>query len=153
MPGIYEFVAKAPIFEGLDSAQLELIAACAEHKRVPAGTLVSRQGEAADRFFIIGEGTIALQVESPGSGPVQLLTLDQPEVVGWSWLFAPYRWLLDVRAVTDCHLITVDGIRLRGECDADHDLGYELVTRFGADAVVMTKDTWYQLINLTVPQD
>jgi CRP/FNR family transcriptional regulator, cyclic AMP receptor protein len=153
MPGIYEFVAKAPIFKGLDSAQLELIAACAGDERVPAGTLVGRQGEAADRFFIIGEGTIALQVESPGSGPVRLLTLDQPEVVGWSWLFAPYRWMLDVRAVTDCHLITVDGIRLRGECDADHDLGYELVTRFGAAAVVMTKDTWYQLINLTVRQD
>jgi CRP/FNR family cyclic AMP-dependent transcriptional regulator len=84
---------------------------------------------------------------------VRLLTLDQPDVVGWSWLFAPDRWILDVRAVTDCRLIAVDGARLRGECEADHDLGYELVTRFGADAVAMMKDTWYQLINLTVRQD
>jgi CRP/FNR family cyclic AMP-dependent transcriptional regulator len=153
MPSIHEFIAQAPIFEGLDSAQLDVIAACAESQSVAARTLVSRQGEAADHFFLMVDGTIALQVESPGSGPVRLLTLAQPEVVGWAWLFAPYRWQLDVRAITDCDLIVVDGSRLREQCEADHDFGYALVTRFGADAVIRMKDAWYQLINLTVRQD
>lgn len=150
MLGIYESMAKAPMFEGLEEGQLESMAAGAEELRVPAGTLVISRGEAAERFFLVGKGTIALEVESPGSGAVRVLTLHDSDVVGWSWLFTPYRWEVDARAVTDCHLIAVNGIRLREQCEVDHRLGYEIATRFAADALQRMKDSWYQILDLAV---
>jgi CRP/FNR family transcriptional regulator, cyclic AMP receptor protein len=150
MFSIYESIAKAPIFEGLEEGQLESIAAGAEELRVPAGTLVFSCGEAAGRFFLVGKGTVALEVESPGSGAVRVLTLHESDVVGWSWLFTPYRWEVDARAVTDCHLIAVNGVGLREECEVDRRLGYEIATRFGADALQRMKDSWYQILDLTV---
>jgi CRP/FNR family cyclic AMP-dependent transcriptional regulator len=150
MPIIYESIAKAPIFQGLDSEQLAFIAVGAEELTVAAGTLVLTQGEAAERFFLICDGSVALEIESPGSGAVRVLTFHEADVVGWSWLFAPYRWEPDGRAVTECRLITIDGVRLRERFEIDHRLGYAVAARFGADALLRARDGWYQILDLTV---
>ena len=58
-------------------------------------------------------------------------TIDAGEVVGWSWLFPPYRWHFDARAVdADVRAIAFDGACLRGKCEDDPALGYELMKRF-----------------------
>jgi CRP/FNR family transcriptional regulator, cyclic AMP receptor protein len=150
MPSSYQSIAGAPVFEGLAPEQLEFIADGAEEQTVTAGTFLLRRGEAAERFFLICEGRVALEVESPGSGAVQLLTLQPTDVVGWSWLFAPYRWEVDGRAVTDCRLIAIDGVRLRERFEIDSRLGYAVAVRFGADALLRAKDGWYQILDLTV---
>ena len=153
MPNIYESIAKAPVFEGLDPKQLEFIAAGAQEETVTAGTLVLTQGETAERCFLICDGSIALEIESPGSGAVRILTLHEGDVVGWSWLFAPYRWEADGRAVTDCRLIAIDGVRLRERFEIDNRLGYAVAARFCADALLRAKDSWYQILDLTVRND
>jgi CRP-like cAMP-binding protein len=150
MPSVYESIAAAPIFEGLESEQLEFIAGGAEEVTVTAGSLVLTQGETAERFFLIRDGVVVLEVDSPGSGAVRLLTLHEGDVVGWSWLFAPYRWEADGRAVTDCRLIAIDGVRIRERFDADPRLAYAVAARFGADALQRARDSWYQIIDLTV---
>ena len=57
-------------------------------------------------------------------------TLHAGDVLGWSWLFPPYRIRYDARAMEEVHAIAFDGACLRQKCDADHDLGYELMRRF-----------------------
>ena len=52
------------------------------------------------------------------------------EVVGASWLVAPYRTMFDARASTLVRAIGIDAACLRGKCDDDHDLGYEMMKRF-----------------------
>ena len=54
-------------------------------------------------------------------------TLDPGEIVGWSWLFPPYVWHFDARAVDDVRAVAFDGACLRGKCEADHGLGYDLM--------------------------
>ena len=63
--------------------------------------MLLREGEPAERFYLIRHGMVALEVDAPGRGPLVIETLDEGEVVGWSWLFAPYRWAMDGRAVGD----------------------------------------------------
>ena len=63
-------------------------------------------------------------------------TLDAGDVLGWSWLFEPYQVRFDARAVETVHAIAYDGACLRGKCEADPVLGYELIKRF---ARIMTE--------------
>ena len=49
-----------------------------------------------------------------------------------SWLFPPYRWQFDGRAVEPIRAIRLDGACLRGKCEADPRLGFELMKRFAA---------------------
>ncbi len=70
----------------------------------------------------------------PGAGPLVIETLHAGEVVGWSWLFEPYRWQFDARAQRADRGVAFDGACLRGKCEADHELGYQLMRRFAASA-------------------
>jgi hypothetical protein len=56
-------------------------------------------------------------------------------VLGWSWLFAPYYWRMDARAIEATNAIFFYGTRLRQEAEQDHDLGYELMRRVAAVAI------------------
>jgi CRP/FNR family transcriptional regulator, cyclic AMP receptor protein len=148
MRTIDQLIAESPTFEGLEKEQLEFIAGCAWNERIGAGTLMLREGERAERFYLIRHGTVSLEIDAPGRGPLLIQTLHDGEVVGWSWLFAPYRWAMDGRAITDCSVVTFDGTCLRNKCEQDHELGYELMKRFTANVIDRLQGTRMQLIDL-----
>ena len=61
--------------------------------------------------------------EQASGRAVVIETLDPGEIVGWSWLFPPYRWHFDARALSLVRATSFDGACLRGKCDDDTDLG------------------------------
>ena len=148
MRTLEQLIAQAPVFAGLERDHLELIAGCARNEHVSAGTLLLREGQPADRFFLIRRGAMALEVHAPGRGALVIETLQVGDVVGWSWLFAPYRWQLDARAVESCSLVAFDGACLRGKCEDDHELGYQLMRRFAANLVLRLQATRLQLLDV-----
>ncbi len=148
MRTIDQLIAESPTFEGLPKEQLELIAGCAWNERIAAGTLMLREGEHAERFYLIRHGTVSLEIDAPGRGSLLIQTLHDGEVVGWSWLFAPHRWAMDGRAITDCSVVAFDGTCLRGKCEADHELGYQLMKRFAANLIDRLQGTRMQLIDI-----
>lgn len=148
MQTLDQLIAQAPMFDGLTPAQLELISGCARNEHVIEGTMLLREGDPADRFFLIRRGSISLEVHAPGRGPLVIETLHPGDVVGWSWLFAPYRWQLDGRTLQPCDLIAFDGVCLRAKCSEDHELGYELMSRFAANLVERLQATRLQLLDV-----
>ena len=148
MRTIDELITDSPTFAGLEPAHLEFIAGCGRNERIAAGTMLMREGELAERFWLIRRGMVALELYVPGREPLVIETLEPGDVVGWSWLFPPYRWALDGRAQGECHLITFDGVCLRNKCDVDHDLGFALMSRFAADMVGRLQATRLQLADV-----
>lgn len=146
--GIDRLIQDAPAFAGLQPYQLKLVAGCAVNEHVRAGTLIAREGDAADRFFLIRAGQVALQLDVPGRGELTLQTMHAGEIVGWAWLFAPYRWQHDARATADCQLTAFDGACLRGKCETDHELGYALMGRFAASLAETLHATQLQLLDV-----
>ena len=45
-------------------------------------------------------------------------TLHDGDLLGWSWLFPPYRTVFDARALGDVRTVAFDGACLRGKCEA-----------------------------------
>lgn len=143
-----ELITDSPIFAGLESSQLELIVGCARNVHVPEDRLLLREGEPADLFYLIRRGRVALEVNVPARGTLLIETLDPGDVVGWSWLFAPYRWQLDGRTTESSELIVFDGACLRGKVEQDHELGYQLMKRFAANLVDRLQATRIQLLDV-----
>jgi CRP-like cAMP-binding protein len=148
MQRIEQLVEEASVFEGLEPAHMQLVAGCGSNEHVATGAFLLREGDPADRFFLIRRGTVALEVHAPGRGPLRIETLQAGEAVGWSWLFAPYRWQLDARALEPCDLIGFDAACLRGKCETDHELGYQLMRRFAANMVDRLQATRLQLLDV-----
>jgi CRP-like cAMP-binding protein len=148
MQTLDELVALSPVFAGLDDAQLDLISGCGRIAPFDGGERLFREGDPADTFFLVRRGRVALTTHVPGRGEITIETLEPGEVVGWSWLFEPYRWHFDARAVDDVGAIAFDGACLRGKCDADPALGYELMRRFAQVMIDRLQHTRTRLLDL-----
>ncbi|MEY4166677.1 MAG: cyclic nucleotide-binding domain-containing protein [Blastocatellia bacterium] len=143
-----QMIASHPFFGGLDESMLRSIAAGARQVELPAGETIFHQGESADRFYLVRTGRIALNIHTPRRGGHTIQTIEDGEILGWSWLFPPYRWRFDARVVEPVTAIEIDGRRLREQCDLDHDLGYELFRRFAALIGRRLESTRIQLMDL-----
>ena len=73
---------------------------------------------------------MSLEIASPYAGPLTIQTLGKGELLGCSWLFPPYRWHFDARALEPTDAVAVDGGYVRSQCEAKPALGYELMKRF-----------------------
>jgi CRP/FNR family cyclic AMP-dependent transcriptional regulator len=130
METLRPILAEHPFFKDLDPRHLDLVVGCASNVRFDAGKFIFRQGEEADQFYLIREGLVALEIFVPGRGAVTVQTLGEGEVLGWSWLVPPYRWMFDAHATELTRAIALDGKCLRNKSEQDHDLGYQLLKRF-----------------------
>jgi CRP/FNR family transcriptional regulator, cyclic AMP receptor protein len=148
MQSIAELIAVSPAFAGLEPHHLELISGCGGTARFDAGEPLFRRGDDADRFFLIRRGSVALELAVPEHEPITIETLHDGELVGWSWLFEPHRWMFDAQAVEETSVIAFDGVCLRSKCEADHELGYQLMRRFAAVLVDRLQATRFQLLDV-----
>ncbi len=137
-----------PFFAGLPPAHLGTLSGCAANVRIPAGAYLFREGQVAERFFVVRSGRVAVETFTPGRGPVAIESVDANEVLGWSWLFPPYRWHFDARAVSLVRALALDGVCLRRKCEEDPVLGYELLKRFASVVVSRLEATQLQLRDL-----
>lgn len=117
-------------FSGLSEPYSEIVADLAMDYEVKAGELLFRHGEAATRFYLVTHGRVAIELYAPGREPIVVEHIENDDVVGWSWLVAPYRWNFDARAVEPSSLIGVDAPALRARCNAEPAFGYEIIRRF-----------------------
>jgi CRP-like cAMP-binding protein len=130
MKTLSDLLAVHEFTRGLDAGARDLLAGCARNVSYPADTTIFREGGEANWFYLLRRGTVALEMRVPGRGRIAIQTLQEDEVLGVSWLFPPYRWSFDARAVTNVGAIAFDAACLRAKCEGDHELGYQLMARF-----------------------
>jgi CRP/FNR family cyclic AMP-dependent transcriptional regulator len=129
METLERVLGEHPFFKGLEKPYLELLAECASRVRFNAGEVIFRESEPSSLFYLIRHGKVAVETFSPNRGSIIIQTLGEGEVLGWSWLVAPYRRRFDARAVELTRAIALDGECVRGKCETDPHLGYELMKR------------------------
>jgi CRP/FNR family transcriptional regulator, cyclic AMP receptor protein len=151
METLEQILAQHPFFEALEPEYLKLLVGCASNVRFEAGAYIFRRGEQANQFYLLRQGRAALEIFSPQRPPIIIATLERDDVLGWSWVVAPYFWRLDARAVEPTRAIALDGKCLRTKCEENHDLGYELLKRFVHIVEQRLEATRLQLLDVYAP--
>jgi CRP-like cAMP-binding protein len=145
---IEQLLDQTPALQGLARAHRDTLAGCAKNCVFQPGERIMREGDPADAFYVIREGAVAIETEVPGRGAVVMQTLHDGELLGWSWLVPPYRTAFDARSLVTTHAIALDGACLRGKCDADPALGYDLMKLVSTVFVERLKDTRLRLLDI-----
>jgi CRP/FNR family transcriptional regulator, cyclic AMP receptor protein len=148
METIGDLLENHPFFAGLSPCVLELIAGCASNVHFDEGRHIFEQGEPASLFYVIRSGRVALEVHSPAKGPLIIDTMEGGEVLGWSWLIPPYQYFASARAVSPVRATALDGACLRGKCEDDTDLGYQLLKRVTTVMYHRLQSTRIRLLDL-----
>jgi len=98
-----------PIFAGLPVPRLEAAARALEPVPVTAGQVVIRQGDPADRFYVIGAGSLRVtQLPDEGEADVELRTLGPGDVFGEIGILRRSPRTASVTAATDGTLLALD---------------------------------------------
>ncbi len=143
-------LAAQPFLKGLPERYLEVLASAAIPVEFATGKQIFNEGGAANRFYLLTSGEVAL--ESSGDDrdderkPMLIETIGAGDVLGWSWMFPPYYWHFDARAISPVKAIFFYGSRLREQCEQDHDLGYELMRRTAEVVIGRLQATRRQLL-------
>lgn len=95
-----EILARVPLFATLEGRSLEAVATLAREEAAPAGTVLMREGEPADSFYVIVSGTV--HVERAGT-PVRSMT--DGGFVGEIALIERGVRTATVTCATDCRLL------------------------------------------------
>lgn len=100
-----------------------------------AGDLILREGGYADRFYLICEGKVQLELNTNGDVPTVLQVLGPGDVLGWSWLYPPFEWHFSARALAHCRAVELNGASLLIRAEEDPLFGYQLMKRISMQLV------------------
>jgi CRP-like cAMP-binding protein len=148
MKSIGDLLREQRIFHGLPDDTLDLIAGCGHNVRFGQDEKIIAANDPADSFYLVRSGRVAIEVDTPRRGPLVIQTIGSDDLLGVSWLLPPYRWNFDARAVEPTSAIEIDASCLRGKCDDDPALGYELFKRFAGLVRDRLQATRLQLVDL-----
>jgi CRP-like cAMP-binding protein len=148
MQTLEQELAGHAFFAGLRPEYVALIAGCGINVHFACDQHLIHEGTPADTFYVLRDGRVGLETAAPHQGVVTVETIEAGEVLGWSWLFPPYRWHFSGRALEPVRAIALDGACLRTKCESDPAFGYELMRRFAAIVIDRLQATRLQLLDL-----
>lgn len=122
-------IAEHPFFSGMNAGRLAEVVADAREVTFKPGEEIFHENAPANRFFLIQEGEVALESHAPGGPSVFVATIGPRDVLGWSWLVAPYLWHFSAQVVRPTKAIALNGANLLGLCEKDPAFGYDLMKR------------------------
>jgi CRP-like cAMP-binding protein len=129
-------IAAIRFLEGMNEQHIRVLAGCACRIHCEKDTIIFRQGETANRFYLIAEGAVELEAALQSrERRIVAGTIGRGGVLGWSWLFPPYEWQFTARALTQTYALFFYGTVLREQCETDPSLGFELFKRMGKEMV------------------
>ena len=147
MVSIEEELARTRMFRNLSPEQIKAIAQLGEEVEFADGRALMIEGDSADAFFLIRDGFVALEIQTP-TGAITIETLHNGDPVGWSWLFEPYLAHFDARSRGTTRAIKFDTAALRRRSAEDAQLGYELMRSFTSVIVERLHATRLQLLDV-----
>ena len=121
-------LGRQQFFRGIPWPQLEALAAVAACADFAAEEVIFREGEEANRFFLLLSGKVALETTAVARR-VQLQTIGVGEALGWSWVFPPFQWQFTARALEPVHAFFFHAPTLRQRLDEDPILGHAVMRR------------------------
>lgn len=148
---LLDLIARQSLFTGLNAEQHKVIRSLAMKVHYNPDEMIFREGDPANRFFIILKGYVSLEVRC-GEGTIPIRTLGPGDDLGWAWLFPPYFMHFGARAIGQVCALFFYGTRLREVCEEDHELGYALMKRV-AEILVQNLNTTRKLASQITPED
>jgi CRP/FNR family transcriptional regulator, cyclic AMP receptor protein len=122
-------ISTHPFVKGMRPEHLCMLASQGVRVRFDRDEPVLKDANVANRFYLIQEGKVALEIPMEESAPILIQTIGAGDELGWSWLFSEHYFHLDARAVEPTRAVAFFGPALLQQCIQDHDFGYELAMR------------------------
>lgn len=133
------------LFEGLSGSQINNLITIGNKTRIQAGRWLFREGDVADKIFILKEGAVELlttvdEVELPIT-----IVRDQGDCFGTSTMVPPHQYSLSARCAEDGMLLSIKKTELDKLLKADSELGHAIMANLAKHFLDRLKETRQEL--------
>lgn len=149
MNSLEHAIREHPFLKDLSDINFQALVDSAMQMEFAPGQIIFREGDLANRFYLIQSGKVVLETDEKDRQPTVIDTIGANDALGWSWLFPPFYWHFTARASEPTRAIFFYGTRLREQCEENHELGYELMRRMAAVVTKRLQATRRELLKFT----
>ncbi|MFI9151742.1 cyclic nucleotide-binding domain-containing protein [Streptomyces sp. NPDC053367] len=115
------------LLSALPPPQRERLMTLAREVSFPEDARIFEAGGTADRFWVIRSGAVSLDQRVTSLQRVTVASLGAGDLLGWSWLFPPYRWDFGAEAFSPVRAYEFQAQPVLALCEEDPQLGLTLV--------------------------
>lgn len=130
-----------PVFSGLTTEQLSLVAGHGSLRKCGAGEVLFREGEAGTEFFVILEGKVRISKMVPGIGEEALAILEPGAYFGEMALIDNTPRSADAIAHSSCRLWFIETRDLEELMFLNKELAYDLLWSFVRTLAARLRET------------
>ena len=125
-----EYLSAHEFFSDFSDDVLKFLCECSSMHQIKKGQILFLLGEDANKFYVILNGSISIQMPAIMGPTLEIQSVGKNQILGWSWLIAPYKWHFQTKAEEDTELLQFDGAALLARCEQEPKFGYELLKKF-----------------------
>ena len=140
-----------PFMRDMDDKFTDAFLAHATRKTFSENEYIFRQGDHADHFFLVEAGLVSVGIDPKLRSQVNIQSVTDGEVLGWSWLIPPYTWQFDAHALEKTTAIVLDAVKLRLLFENDHEIGYIVsrkILRIAAKRLLATRIQFWDIYKM-----
>ncbi len=145
---LVDSLRRVDLFGDLPDDHLRKLAALAALEEPQAGAVLFPEGARNDQFYLVLRGRVALDMTVPRRGPVRVLTVGPGEIPAWPALPGSGSMTTSAVITEDAQLVGLPAPALQALCQADHEIGYAVMTRLAQALSHRLVATRLQLLDL-----
>jgi CRP/FNR family transcriptional regulator, cyclic AMP receptor protein len=126
---VFDLLAMHEFVDDLPVGWLHRLATAGTPVFHPAGTRLFREDSAADQFWLVHSGVVAVDFHVPGRGDIVIETIGAGQVLGWSWWRPPHRWRFGAVVAESVRGVELDARLVRELMAEAPDFGLEISAR------------------------
>ncbi|MFE4667354.1 cyclic nucleotide-binding domain-containing protein [Streptomyces sp. NPDC056716] len=115
------------LLTALPQPQRDRLMGLAHEVSFPEDSRIFEAGGDADRFWVIRSGAVSLDQQVTPQRRVTVAGLGAGDLLGWSWLFPPYRWDFGAEAFSPVRAYEFEAGAVLVLCEEDPELGMALI--------------------------
>ncbi len=136
-----------PFVSEFSAEHRQRLAALAQQVRFDAGQVIFHEGDDYSVFYLLGEGTVALEIEAPG-GVLRVQTLYAGDELDWSAVLPHAGKHFQARALTPVTALAFEGSQLLESFKGDPAFGLAFMLRLMGVVSERLRATRVQLLDL-----
>ena len=124
-----EALKKIVMLSYLSDEMLDRLLPITELQHLEEGAVVFRQGNRADRLYMLKKGKVLLEQQISALMTVSISSIKPGFAFGWSAMLDQEYYTTDATCVEPCQIFSFREEKLKALCNQDHHMGYILSQR------------------------
>lgn len=150
---ILALLRSVSLLQGIPESHLQTLARSAVAQHYATGTILFQENTAHHTFYLVVEGSVALDIQVPRRGPRRVLSVGPGEILAWSAILGNGMMTTSAMTTVPTSVIAWPAQKLLAICQADHEVGFVVMQRIAQALSRRLTATRLQMLDMFAEQE